>query len=140
GNLVRANAEPLVVVNQLRPILVRFPVVQPDFPALQRRMARGPVAVRVVTPDSGRVRDAGTLSFLDNAVDSLTGTVTAKARFANQSNVLWPGEYVRVSTELDVQSGAVAIPTRAVQSGQEGNYVFVVGSDKLAKVRPISVG
>src|SRR5207244_6739468 len=82
GNLVRANAEPLVVVNQLRPILVRFPVVQPDVPALQRRMARGPVAVRVVTPDSGRVRDAGTLSFLDNAVDSLTGTVTAKARFA----------------------------------------------------------
>ena len=140
GNLVKPSSDPLVVINTLHPILVRFPVVQHDFPALQRRLAKGPVTVRVITADSGKVGEAGALAFLDNAVDSLTGTVTAKARFQNQSNVLWPGEYVRVSTELDVQSGAVAIPTRAVQSGQEGNYVFVVGSDKLAKVRPISVG
>ncbi|HEX4684761.1 MAG TPA: efflux RND transporter periplasmic adaptor subunit, partial [Gemmatimonadaceae bacterium] len=122
------------------PILVRFPVAQHDFPGIQRRLARGPVIVRVVTADSGKVGEGGTLAFLDNAVDSLTGTVTAKARFQNQANALWPGEYVHVSTELDVQSGAVAVPTRAVQSGQDGNYVFVVGGDKLAKVRPISVG
>lgn len=140
GNLVRPNADPLVVINTLHPILVRFPVVQKDFPALQRRNAKGAVPVHVLTADSGRVNEAGTLAFLDNAVDSLTGTVTAKARFVNQSNALWPGEYVHVSVELDVQSGAVAVPTRAVQSGQQGNYVFVVGNDKTAKVRPISVG
>lgn len=140
GNLVRPNSDVLVVINQLRPILVRFPVVQHDFPALQRRYARGDVPVRVVTADSGRVDETGTLAFLDNAVDSLTGTVTAKARFANQSNGLWPGEYVRVSVELSVESNAVAVPTRAVLAGQEGNYVFVVGNDRVAKVRPISVG
>lgn len=140
GNIVKPNAEPLVVINQLRPILVRFPVAQHDFPALQRRNARGPVPVNVVMADSGRVGEAGTLAFLDNAVDSLTGTVTAKARFTNQASELWPGEYVRVSVELDVQPGAVAVPTRAVLAGQQGNYVFVIGSDKLAKVRPISVG
>jgi multidrug efflux system membrane fusion protein len=140
GNLVRANVDPLVVINQLRPILVRFPVVQPDFPGLQRRMARGPVVVRVVTADSGHVRDGGTLSFLDNAVDSLTGTVTAKARFANGNDALWPGEYVRVSVELEVQADVVAVPTRAVLAGQQGSYVFVVGDDKVAQVRPVTTG
>jgi multidrug efflux system membrane fusion protein len=140
GNLVRPNNEPLVVINTLHPILVRFPVLQRDFPALQRRNTNGQVVVRVTTADSGRVNEAGTLAFLDNAVDSLTGTVTAKARFQNQSNALWPGEYVRVSAELDLQPNAVAVPTRAVMAGQQGSYVFVVGNDKLAKVRPITPG
>ena len=140
GNLVRPNADPLVVINQLRPILVRFPVAQHDFPALQRRNARGPVTVRVVAADSSKVDEAGTLAFLDNAVDSLTGTVTAKARFQNQTNGLWPGEYVRVSVELELQPNAIAVPTRAVVAGQQGSYVFVIGSDKIAKVRQVSVG
>lgn len=140
GNVVRPNSEPLVVINQLRPIMVRFPVTQHDFPGLQRRNMRGPIPVRVITADSGRVGDVGTLAFLDNAVDSLTGTVTAKARFNNQTNSLWPGEYVRVSVELEVQPDAIAIPTRALLTGQQGSYVFVVGNDKLAKVRQISVG
>jgi membrane fusion protein, multidrug efflux system len=140
GNLVRANNDVLVVINQLRPILVRFPIVQHDFPALQRRNARGNIPVRVVTADSGGIDETGTLAFLDNAVDSLTASVSAKARFQNQKNVLWPGEAVRVSVELEVQSGVVAVPTRAVLAGQQGNYVFVVGNDKIAKVRQVSVG
>jgi multidrug efflux system membrane fusion protein len=98
------------------------------------------VPVRVVTADSGKVSEVGTLAFLDNAVDSLTGTVTAKARFENRRNELWPGEYVRVSLELDVEPNATAIPTRALQAGQEGNYVFVVGNDRVATVRPVAVG
>jgi multidrug efflux system membrane fusion protein len=86
------------------------------------------------------VAEGGTLAFLDNAVDSLTGSVTAKAQFQNQSNSLWPGEYVRVSVELQVEPNVVAVPTRAVLAGQEGSYVFVVGDDKRAKVRQVSVG
>jgi multidrug efflux system membrane fusion protein len=140
GNLVKPNTEPLVVINTLHPVLVRFPVLQRDFPALQRRNAKGPVPVRVTTADSGKVAEAGTLAFMDNAVDSLTGTVTAKARFQNQSNVLWPGEFVRVSVELDVQPEAVAVPTRALMTAQQGNHVFVVGNDKTAKVRQVTVG
>jgi multidrug efflux system membrane fusion protein len=140
GNLIRANDAQLVVINQLRPILVRFPVAQHDFPGLQRRSARGATTVRVVAADSGVVDEAGTLAFLDNAVDSLTGTVTAKARFPNQRNQLWPGEYVRVSVELDVQPNVIAVPTRAVLPGQQGNYVFVIGSDRVARVRAVSVG
>jgi membrane fusion protein, multidrug efflux system len=140
GNLVRANSDALVVINQLRPILVRFPVMQHDFPALQRRMTRGPVPVRVVAADSGAVDETGALAFLDNAVDSLTGSVSAKARFQNPKNVLWPGEALRVSVELEVQAGVIAVPTRAVLAGQQGNYVFVVGNDRVAKVRQVSVG
>jgi multidrug efflux system membrane fusion protein len=140
GNLVKANADPLVVINTLDPITVRFPVVQREFPELQRRSLRGTLPVRVVTSDSGRVGDVGRLDFLDNEVDSLTGSVVAKALFDNQMNGLWPGEYVRVSVQLDVTPNAVAIPTSAVLPGQNGSYVFVVGPDKIAKVRPIVPG
>jgi membrane fusion protein, multidrug efflux system len=140
GNLVKAGGDPLVVINQLRPILVRFPIVQHDFPSVQRRFQAGNVPVSVVTADSTRVGEVGALAFLDNTVDSLTGTVIAKARFQNQANSLWPGEFVRVSVQLDVQNGAVAIPTRALLAGQEGSYVFVVGGGRTAEVRPVSVG
>src|SRR5262249_21147714 len=91
GNLVKANTDPLVVINTLHPVLVRFPVLQRDFPSLQRRNLKGDVPVRVATADSGKVNETGVLAFLDNTVDSLTGTVTAKARFQNQQNSLWPG-------------------------------------------------
>lgn len=139
GNLVKAGSEPLVVINELRPIMVRFPVLQKDFPALQRRSLHGNVPVRVATADSGKVDEAGALAFLDNAVDSLTGTVTAKARFENQTDGLWPGEYVRVSVELDVQAGVTAIPSSAVLAGQDGNYVFVIKGDS-AVVQPVTTG
>lgn len=140
GNLVRPTADPLVVINQIRPILVRFPIPQQDFPTVQRRSVQSRLPVRVVTADSGRVDEVGTLAFLDNAVDSLTGTVTAKAQFQNQMHGLWPGEYVRVSIELAVEANAIAIPTRAVLQSQTGNYVFVIDSARKASVRPITVG
>ena len=140
GNLVKPNGGPLVVINELRPILVRFPISDRDFLALRRRMAIGPVPVRVVTADSATVAEAGSLSFLDNAVDSLTGSVTAKARFNNASRALWPGEFVRVNVQLDLKSGATAVPTSAVITGQEGPYVYVVDAERNAQVRVVSVG
>jgi multidrug efflux system membrane fusion protein len=140
GNLVKPSAGPLVVINELQPILVRFPVTGRDFLALRRRVASGPVPVRVTASDSTVLPEQGSLSFLDNAVDSLTGSVTAKARFTNSSRALWPGEYVRVSVQLDVRSGAIAVPTTAVLNGQEGTYVYVVDGEKNAHVRTVSVG
>jgi membrane fusion protein, multidrug efflux system len=140
GNLVRPNAEPLVVINQLRPILVRFPVLQRDFPTLHRKSAEHALEVKVATVDSVAIPETGTLSFLDNAVDSLTGSVVAKARFTNAGNRLWPGEYVRVSVQLDVENGVIAVPSRALQAGQDGAYVFVVDHDQKAQMRPVSTG
>ena len=140
GNLVKPNGGALVVINELQPILVRFPVTARDFLALRRRVAMGPVPVRVTASDSTVLPEQGSLTFLDNAVDSLTGTVTAKARFNNSSRALWPGEYVRVSVQLDVRSGAIAVPTTAVMNGQEGTYVYVVDSEKNAHVRTVTPG
>lgn len=140
GNLVRPNADVMVVINQIRPILVRFPVLQKDFPRVQRRMQEGPVEVRVSTADSGKVAEPGQLAFLDNAVDSLTGTVTAKARFENQTDALWPGEFVQVNVQLAVENNATAVASRAVMAGQDGSYVFVIGKTDTAEVRPVTVG
>jgi multidrug efflux system membrane fusion protein len=140
GNLVKPNGGPLLVINQLQPILVRFPVTGRDFLALRRRAAIGPVPVRVTASDSTVLPEQGSLTFLDNAVDSLTGTVTAKARFTNASRALWPGEYVRVAVQLDMRNGAIAVPTTAVQNGQEGSYVYVVDTDRNAHVRTVTVG
>ena len=140
GNLVKPNGGPLVVINTLQPILVRFPVTARDFLALRRRAAAGPVPVRVTASDSTVLPEQGSLTFLDNAVDSLTGTVTAKARFTNSSRALWPGEYVRVAVQLDVRSGAIAVPTTAVMNGQEGTYVYVVDAEKNAHVRTVTPG
>lgn len=140
GNLVKASAQPLVVINQIHPILVRFSVTQPEFLALQRRAPHGGVPVRVTAADSVPVGETGTLTFIDNAVDSLTGTVTAKARFDNAARTLWPGEFVRVAVQLDVQTNALAVPTTAVVSGQNGDYVFVIDGTESAQVRPVVAG
>ncbi len=140
GNLVQANGNPLVVINQIHPILVRFAVAQPDFLALEQHVHAGPIAVALVTADSAAFAEQGTLTFIDNAVDSLTGTVTVKARFDNAARKLWPGEYVRATARLGVQAGAIAVPTTAVVPGQHGMYVYVIDSTKAARVRPVTTG
>ena len=138
GNLVRPGGEPLVTINQLRPILVRFSVPAAQLPALRQRRER---ELRVL---AGAGRDSapeiqGVLSFLDNQVDTVTGTVLLKARFPNREGVLWPGQFVRVTLILDVQAGATVIPAQAVLAGQQGSYVFVVTPSGVAQQRAVTV-
>ena len=140
GNLVKANAGAIVVINQIYPILVRFPITQREFLALKERAAQGNVPVGVVTADSVPSRESGTLSFIDNAVDSLTGTVTAKAQFVNEARKLWPGEYVGVTVQLGTQANALAVPNAAVVPSQNGLYVYVVDSTNIARMRPVRTG
>ena len=91
--------------------------------------------------DSGTVSERGELTFLDNAVDSLTGTVTGRARFDNSASHLWPGQLVFVSVQAGVQRNVLAVPTPAVQIGQQGSYVYVVDPQKkTAQTRNISTG
>jgi multidrug efflux system membrane fusion protein len=139
GNLVSPGAGPIVVINQLHPIAVRFPLTQQEFSVLRRRAAQGPVPIRVTTGDSVPIGELGELAFINNAVDSLTGTVTAKAKFANAAGQLWPGEYVGVNVELENEQ-ALTIPAPAVTNGQDGTFVYVVGADKKAKVQPVEIG
>ena len=140
GNLVKSGGAPLVVINQLQPILVRFPIAQRDFDQLRRRAGRGAVPVIAASSDSTVIGDVGALSFIDNAVDSLTGTVTAKAQFGNGGNALWPGEYVRLTVQLELQPRLTAVQSRAIVAGQNGSYVFVVGPDNSVAIRPVIIG
>ena len=141
GNLVRpGTGAPLVVINQIRPTLVRFSVSERDFPMVQRHAAGKPLPVRVTPGRADAAPIEGVLSFVDNGIDTTTGTVTLKARFANDARSLWPGQFVQVSLELFVQPDAVLVPGEAVQTGQEGTFVFVVDDRSKALMRPVVAG
>jgi membrane fusion protein, multidrug efflux system len=141
GNLVKANSTPpLVVINQIQPILVRFSVPQSQFPDIQRYY-RGGNALQVrATPSEGSgVPLMGTLAFVDNNVDSTTGTVLLKARFSNPDGSLWPGQYTNVALQLFVDPNALTLPAPAVLTGQQGTYVFTVDSANKAQQNPVRV-
>lgn len=141
GNLVRAGGDPLVTINELRPILVRFGVPAIELPDIQQR-GGSDAGLKVVARQGGRDSAGvieGVLSFVDNHVDSATGTVMLKARYPNPDGALWPGEFVDVTLVLGVQSDAIVVPQSAVMTGQQGPYVFTVESDGTAKQRPVRV-
>jgi multidrug efflux system membrane fusion protein len=138
GNLVSVN-DPigLVTITQIRPIRVAFTLAERDLSAL-RAASRSDIqaAVRAYTPGASEPLATGVLEFVDSAVDTASGTIAAKARFANETFVLWPGMYVDVEIDLAIRPKTVMIPTVAVQSGQKGPFVFVANQGK-AEMRPV---
>jgi multidrug efflux system membrane fusion protein len=141
GNLVKANSTPpLVVINQIQPILVRFSIAQSQFPDIQRYY-RGGNALQVrATPSEGSgVPLQGTLAFVDNNVDSTTGTVLLKARFSNPEGTMWPGQYMSVALQLYVDPNALTLPSPAVLTGQQGTYVYTIDTAGTARQRPVQV-
>jgi multidrug efflux system membrane fusion protein len=141
GNLVRSTSQPpLVVINQIQPILVRFSVPQSQFPEIQRYYHGGnALSVSAVPSEGSGTPLTGALAFVDNNVDSTTGTILLKARFANPEGALWPGQFVKVALQLYVESNALTLPARAVMTGQQGTYVFMVDSASAAKQRPVQI-
>jgi multidrug efflux system membrane fusion protein len=140
GNMVRANdSNPLVVINQVKPIYVNFAVPEQNLAEVRSYMTRGPLEVAVVPPDAQQPPVRGQLIFIDNAVDPSTGTIRLRAQFDNADAALWPGQFVNVSLRLYEQADALLIPAQAVQTGPEGQYVYVVGDDLVADVRRITV-
>jgi len=139
GNVVRAQGSgPLVTVNQTRPILVRFAVPAPNLPLI-RRYQDSSLVVRVRANDD-TTSLAGTLVFVDNTVDTTTGTIMLKARFANADGRLWPGQFVTATAVLYEERDAVVIPIPAVVEAEGGSYVYVIGDDDQAAQRPVVVG
>jgi len=140
GNLVKANdATALVVLNQVHPINVSFAVPEQALPAVRKHLAGGPLEVEAAPPDAGQPA-VGKLVFIDNAVDSTTGTIKLKAVFENDENALWPGQFVTVFLKLYEDKNALTVPSRAVQTGPNGQYVFVVKGDLSVEIRPVTVG
>jgi multidrug efflux system membrane fusion protein len=139
GNQVRGGAgQTLVVINQISPIMVRFPVPAAMFDAVRRRADSGLIVEARPVGDSAHI-EHGKLTFLDNNVDSLTGTVLLKAIFPNTDGTLWPGGLDAVSLQLDVMHHALVVPTAAVQNGQTGSVIWVVDADKRAHPVKVSV-
>jgi multidrug efflux system membrane fusion protein len=141
GNLVKPAGPPaLVVINQIHPILVRFAISDRDLPLVQQYSQKGTLRARAIPTQGDSTPVDGHLSFIDNGVDTTTGTLTLKAEFANRENRLWPGQFVRVELELFVQPNAVLIPSEAVVTGQNGTFVFVVDDSSRANVRLVKAG
>lgn len=141
GNVVSANGPALVVINQIHPIRVSFAIPGTELPLVQSWAAKGSLQVHV-TPargGSGSDRLSGRLTFLDNAVDAATGTVALKAEFANEEDLLWPGQFVDVELVLTIEKEALTVPAVAVVTGQDGTFVYVVTADKKAEKRPVQV-
>jgi multidrug efflux system membrane fusion protein len=140
GNLVRANdTAPLVVINQVTPIYVSFGIPEARLPELKRYMTQGSVKVDALAPNDPGPPSVGRITFVDNAVDATTGTIRIKGTFPNDTRHLWPGQFVNVSVTLTTDPRAVVVPTTAVQTGQQGQYVFVVKTDQTVELRTVEV-
>jgi multidrug efflux system membrane fusion protein len=140
GNVIKANDVPLVTINQITPIYVTFSVPEQDLANIKKYQASGDLHVDVNIPQSGNKPIKGSLTFIDNKVNTTTGTIMLKATFANQDRVLWPGQFVDVVLTLTTERNRVVIPTQAVQTGQQGKYVYVIKDDLTAELRVVTPG
>ncbi len=139
GNLVEANGlNPLVVINQISPISVSFALPEQHLPVVIEARRRAPLKVEVDLRGGGPLA-VGELAFIDNAADPQTGTVQFKAQFQNADQKLWPGLFVDVVLTLGQRPDSVVVPSAALQSGQKGQYVYIVTADKKAELKPVVV-
>jgi membrane fusion protein, multidrug efflux system len=139
GDLVRAN-DPgaLVTVNQISPIYVTFGVPQQFLAAINRYQGEGSLVVRVIPPGLNEPPDIGELTFIDNTVDSSTGTIRLKASFNNEGKRLWPGQFANVIVTLS-NPEVLTVASSAVQNSQTGQHVYVISADRIAELRPVTI-
>jgi membrane fusion protein, multidrug efflux system len=140
GNVVKANDVELLTINQLHPIYVTFTVPEINLPLIKARMAAGKVAVLVYLQGEDQAVETGSLSFVENIVDTATGTIRLKALFDNRADKLWPGQFVRVVVRLNDSSNSIVVPVTAVQTRQDGKFVFVVKPDMTVEARAVLAG
>ena len=141
GNVVTANVTNLISINEVEPIYVTFAVPENHLAAVKTAMGMSQAAGVMATPQGDdSVKVQGKLTFIDNNVDMTTGTIKLKGTFANQDHKLWPGEFVRVILRLSTQANALVVPNQAVQTGQNGAFVYVVKADQTVEPRPVVTG
>jgi multidrug efflux system membrane fusion protein len=140
GNVVTANSMDLMTINEVSPIYVTFSVPEAQLRLVKKYMATGKLPVFATPQDDEAYKETGVLTFVDNAVDPGTGTIKLKGTFQNADRKLWPGEFVRVVLRLTTHSNALVVPNQAVQTGQQGEFVFVVKKDRTVESRPVTTG
>jgi len=141
GNIITAtnNSDPLMVINQIQPIYIRFSVPEQYLAEIQAQLNLEP-KVQISMPEKPDEIKEGRLTFIDNSIDTNTGTIELKAAFDNPDNALWPGQFVNVTLVLGVKTGAIVTPSDAVQMSQDGNYIFVVKADNTVESRNVKIG
>jgi multidrug efflux system membrane fusion protein len=140
GNIIKADDINLVVINQIIPIDVAFSIPEQFLSEIKKYMASGKIQVEVLVPMNEEKPEKGAITFIDNAVDSNTGTIRLKGTFANRERKLWPGQFVNVMLTLATEPNTIVVPSQAIQTGQEGQYVFVVKQDLTVESRPVVAG
>jgi len=139
GNQVKANDVPsLVTINQVQPIYVMFTVPEQFLSEIRSRAKGGKLSVDALAANDTGPPVRGMLSFIDNGVDSTTGTIKLKAEFPNADRRLWPGQFVNVMVTLGSEANAVVVPSQAVQVGQMGQYVYVIKPDMTVEARVVT--
>ncbi len=140
GNIVEANNTILVTINQTKPIYVAFYLPEQNLLKIREHMAQGNIKVEAIIPHNGMKPIEGELTFINNEVNNSTGTILLKAVFANADELLWPRQFVKVAITLTVRHNAVVAPAQAVQTGQDGKYIFIVKADSTVEYRPVVLG
>ena len=140
GNVVKANETSLVTINRISPVHAGFTVPEKELAEIKRQMARGTLAIEAEVPGTMVLKEKGSLTFIDNTVDPATGTIRLKGAFENRQKRLWPGQFTNISLVLAVKENAVVVPSQALQTGQKGQFVFVVKPDSTAEIRPVVAG
>ena len=140
GNVVKSPDDVLVNINQIHPIYAAFAVPERFLPEIQKQMGRRALTVTANYENLVGEPPVGELTFVDNSVDATTGTILVKATFPNADGKLWPGQYVQLALQLDELTNAVVVPSQAVQTGQNGQFVFVVKADQTVEPRAVTAG
>ncbi len=141
GNLIKDNADTaMTTIKQIAPIYVTFAVPEQHLADIRRGLAERKLPVAAHEPKSGKLLATGEVTFIANAVDMTTGTITLKATFANEDRALWPGAFVDAVMRLDTESGVTVVPASAVTIGQKGPQIYVVKEDGSADLRAVTVG
>ena len=140
GNVVKANdTQPLAVVNQVSPVYVVFSLPEQNLPEIRKYMAAKELEVEAWLPNEDKPVEKGVLTFVDNAIDNSTGTIQLKGTFSNKAGRLLPGQFASAILTLAIQQDAIVVPTKAIQTGQQGQYVFVIKQDLTVESRPVVV-
>jgi multidrug efflux system membrane fusion protein len=140
GNIIKENDANLVVINQITPIYATFSIPEQYLGEIKKYMSAGKLKVEAIVPNNEVSPYQGFISFVDNAVDTTTGTIKLKGTFANNERRLWPGQFVNVILTLTKESNVIVVPSQTIQTGQEGQYVFVVKPDLTVESRPVVPG
>jgi membrane fusion protein, multidrug efflux system len=142
GNQVKANDDTknLVIINQVQPVYVTFSLPEQALSEIKKYSAGGKLKIKAILSKEGEQSEEGVLTFIDNSVDKTTGTIRLRGTFPNKEKRLWPGQFVNLILGLTSQPNTLVVPSQAIQTGMDGQYVFVIKPDLKAENRPVNSG